>query len=651
MNKRIQLPLILFVCAAATLVFSCGGPEERDRPVSPVQIPIEPIEATPTPEMVLPPTPTPTPTPAPQTWENGWSVWNLEAVRGSGLAQRAKEFGATHIQIGGQALRVIEDLIFDAGRQEAVRDLAQQAEALGLKTLVWSRELNLGQGLFRFDPTDPYYAARQAAYRNVFQLIPELDGVVLNFADSPTKPWLVEPPLGVDAPAPAERTRFIIDMVYRVVARDFGKSVWIRVGDEPITEIEVIAEAVRRMNTPELGVIVSHSGWMNAQKEQLDWLLRSFSTQPVILEADAAESRLAGPRAIVSLAPQLSDHRSAWMNPAVKGVCGLVDGGGELVFGSPNEVNLNLLSGLAQGPNFRPGDAVEDWIVKRYGFQPGTREGSLLKSIYAKSWLVSKKICAVLMDTPFSFQWAVSGENAPQFDKQKLQFIEKDTLVELAQESYEAQTLLQNALNDLRQSPDIGSSQAFWDWEKRISDEYQLATLIMYAKQCYWGFQYWSRTHDEQEALLLEGHLRRLETIANSLQGSWSWNGETVDAQSVALFIQSIRSQFPRVLFGAQERKWNHIYEVSLRQISSTGFEISWKTEQPATGRCFVSNSYNTFGSALNAAMTPSTEHHAVLDGLQPGAQYWVKIEMKDLGGDTVRSGVFSIQLEAPDSV
>ncbi|MBZ0258937.1 hypothetical protein K8I31_22940, partial [bacterium] len=285
-----KIALSIIVAGLFILWSSCGGTPERNTPIAPM--PQHTIDETPTPPVTIieepEPTQTPTPPPAPQPkYEFGFIVRHPSTLESTDWIDLAAKNHATHIQIGGDTIKAVEDLIFNTNLQNQVRQVARQAEQESLKVYVWSRELNLGDGLFRFDPTDPFYAARQAAYRNVLKQLPEIDGFVLQFADAQSPPWSAVADPTVAPLDPIQRIQIVINMVKSVVVDEMNKDLWIRVGDEGSQAVEWISSAIQTISSPKVGIILTQPRWLSDEYNQRAWIAQQFKGAKVMLESDA----------------------------------------------------------------------------------------------------------------------------------------------------------------------------------------------------------------------------------------------------------------------------------------------------------------------------------------------------------------------------
>ncbi|MBZ0255138.1 hypothetical protein K8I31_03705, partial [bacterium] len=170
--------------------------------------------------------------------------------------------------------------------------------------------------------------------------------------------------------------------------------------------------------------------------------------------------------------------------------------------------------------------------------------------------------------------------------------------------------------------------------EQGIKNQLEAVNILHYAKQCFWGYQLWKQTRNENEALMLEGHLRTLQSITGTMMQSYTINNEIIDAGTILTFISNIRTNFPRVLFGAHERTWNKIRNVQIRQSAMDAIEVLWETQEPSIGKCYITSiKPPSWDKTAETSLFPETQHRVVLNGLQSGEIYAITISIQQENG------------------
>lgn len=596
-------------------------------------------------------------------FELGWLVAAPEYLSASDLVTSAVEHNVTHVQIGGTVLQAIDDLILDANKGEFVRQLARQLDARGIDTLVWSRELHLESKTFRYLATDPLVAARQAAYRTALQTIPEIDGVVLSFDGAWLEPWNSQAPAGfAHIPVP-DRIRFIIEMVKPVIVDEMGKRLYIFVNASRLDAIDWIAEAVNAYPVDSFPLIFPLNLPYGAMVGPLNPYLNELAARPRLILCDLAGGAFGGPRFVVSLGGELGRYIRDMERENWRGIATPVHLAAGSVYNSLNTINLLTLTQLAQNPNVVPVVPWSDWIQRTYGAAPMTREGQTLRRIYELSYTWACKMAYVKQFFPFADQgdlptvdqlrqrlterWGDRLGQGYQYIYRDLREPKKQTLLDITQEAYEALSGLEQAIQELENIRDHLHPMEYEDLNRRLTHQRRMAEALFYAKQTFWGLDWWRRTKDEDEALCMEANLQRLERLAVEWEQHTGGQRLPGDPTRIREWVSAIRREFPRVLFGARERNWNKIQNVIIRQTGPSSAEVQWTSAWPSTSRIFVTTRLPIFDRMQPVSEFSATRHQIPLDHLQPGEWYYIKLQCIFEKGEVTNSGEFRFQLEA----
>ncbi|MFB3786045.1 MAG: fibronectin type III domain-containing protein [bacterium] len=596
-------------------------------------------------------------------FEVGWLVGSRDRFSAEDLLGAAAEGQVTQVQVGGDVLQAVDDLILDSSQGDFVRQLARQLDAQGIDTLVWSRELHLESKNFRFLITDPLVAARQAAYRTALTAIPEIDGVVLSFDGALLEPWNAEIPSGFTNTAMPDRIRFIIDMVKPVIVDEMGKRLFLYVNASSLQAIDWITEALSAYPADSFTLVLPLNLPQGAMVGPVNPYLDELAARPRMILCDLAGGVFGGPRFLVSLGGELGRYNSGLGRENWRGMVTPVHLAAGAVYNSLNAVNLLALAELARNPETIPAVPWTDWIQRTYGAAPMTREGQTLRKIYESSYLWACKLAFVKQcflfadqgDLPLPGQvnrrlaekWEQRLGQGYQYACRELRAPRKQTLLDITQEAYEAMNGLEQALQDLENIRNNLHPMEYEDLNRRLVHERRMAEVMYYAKQTYWGLQLWESTKDEDEALCLEANLQRLERLADEIERNYGGEVRPGDPGRIREWVSVIRHSFPRVLFGARERNWNKIQNVVIRQTGPSGAEVQWTSAWPSTSRIFVTTQLPVYDRMQPVSEFAATRHQIPLENLQPGVWYYIKIQCTSEKGEVTNSGEFRVQLEA----
>lgn len=599
-------------------------------------------------------------TPPPSSdFQNAWLISSVAGLSIDDLLVKAQEYGATQFHLGGDILQAVDDLVLNVEKRNSVQRIAQQVKSKNIETFVWSHEIHLDGRTFLFDREAPLIVARQAAYRKALQLIPELDGVVLTFSRALLPLWDAAVPEGyVQIPVP-ERIRFLIDMIRPVVVDELGKRLYISLdGDNP-QQTESIAQVVSDYNDDSLiAILPSQNNAMNSSG--LAPLLERLSGKPHLIGLDLTAG--GGNPMLAGLGDIISRWKSLRSQGSVLGVITEIYGKNGSMLNSPNEITLFAFSKIGQDTPLDLRALQAEWIQKRYGLLPMTREASVLINIINRSAAIHSKIetigntilFAVNGDLPDSDSWTLqdirskSGSLTPEEDYLYRRLIDPDkqVLIDLQQESFEAVELADQSLAELESMRLQLNNLDYSDFLQRLQDQRLMAEIFLYGKQSIWGFALWKKTQDEDEALCLEDHLQKLSKLAESLEQGARFGRRPGDPIRIRKWVERIRREFPRVILGWRERSWNQIKGIVIQQTGPTNVEIRWNTAQPATSNLFITSQLPVFDQMTTASTFPVTEHKANLSNLEAGKTYFIKIQANSTDNQVTNSGLFSFELE-----
>jgi hypothetical protein len=601
--------------------------------------------------------------PAPPIGPNGWVITSFDPAEIYSILQAAPKFGVSHIQLGGTIVQSIDDIILNPQKREFARDVATQLDEQGINTYVWSRELNLEGTTFRFHWNTPLVSARQAAYRYALQEVPQIDGVVLSFSDALLQPWDATIPSGYPQLGPAERFRFVIDMVKAVVVDEFKKKLILRFDVESVEQKIWLAQALDQYPVESMDVIVPVPILRNWSQSAFQTVENSLARHHNYLEFDMLGEGVASPSMLYCLVDEIHGLYSELMGMNVLGGVGIVQGNGFSILDTPNEANVFALYHTFRGKPILAEQIWDGWVQRRYGIFPTSKEGQIVKTILKDSVDIQRKIylsngmlipveegdLPVLPDTlALNLPKDRSGllQDSYMHLAGKLQNPDEQMLVDLAQESHEV--IESNRILKERLSTVIGSlrPEDFDQISRVLTLQDFAARTCMYIKQCYLGHRVWQSTKSETEAIYLEGHLQALESLADRIQIELGEENAAVSAAQIRDFVSDIRSSFPRLLYGEKLRSWNRIYDIHVYQTSAQAVEIRWKTDLPSTTTIFSTFELPIFDLVIPVSDFPLKEHRALLEGLDPKKEYVFRIQCTDNSGKAVNSGFIPFQLE-----
>ena len=252
---------------------------------------------------------------------------------------------------------------------------------------------NGGQDFYLPVKPRPMVAARQAAYRYALKDNPQIDGVVLSFSGAMLNPWDVQVPEGYPNLSPAERIRFIIDMVKGVVVGEFQKKLLIRFDAKTADQKKWLAEALDQYPVEaNLQVIVPVPLFASYEMNSLDEFSQSLTRHKVFIEYDLLSDKFGGSNLLCALPDLMYYKTQKYLGMNLLGGVGLVQGKSGSIVNSPNEINAFALFHIFKGKPILPDQLWTGWLERRYGVYSSTREGDTLKHILQSSADIRKKM-------------------------------------------------------------------------------------------------------------------------------------------------------------------------------------------------------------------------------------------------------------------
>ncbi len=567
----------------------------------------------------------------------GWIITQADKTT-SDWVEQMENFQINHVQIGGGLYETIDDLIFEGEERDRVQSLIQQFAEKEAEIYLWSRELSIDSPRFRFHPQDPKLVARKSAYRSVLEQFPQVEGIVLTFAGASVPPWEAEHP-DSRIMSQKEKIAFVIQSIKELVVDELGKRLWVRTQVDSRAVESLVASVADSMEGDDIG-------WVVPFREAETWRTR-LDEFAVMIEMSPGEVTTRPTSQEWERFSQLRDEET------IDGVALFIQSSPETPEEAIQAFDVYVFSQWMNHPHKSREELLQQWISEQYGWLPTSWEGYSMQRILRTLQKTREEMRLVKgvydfseegesLDDPLSADlFEDSGENT-RFDRleEELEEPSKQTLVDLAQESVEVIEELDQAIELLgRLKQDLRSGD-YDELRARLEHQRQMALVFHYAKQCYWGYLFWKKLWDEEEALHLEAHLQQMEQLADEWEESQETFHLVEETERIRSFVDSIREEFPRVILGEKEREWNRIYDVVVNQTGPNSLEIKWKTEQVSTSRVFITEKLPIFTRFETALEYPDTEHQCVIRDLKPGRRYCFKLQTITEDGEVTNSKV-----------
>jgi hypothetical protein len=340
---------------------------------------------------------------------HGWILLDSDpaAVEASILA--AAKYGVNHVQLSHGLMMNVEDILGEE-KQERIDtlnlgiDLAHQH---GMKAYVWTHEWSDTGIEICYEPGDDAWDKRADAYRQMMELLPDLDGVILMFGSAPMPPWFTlcmcdwckegwgENPLL--APPPAKKLELLAQAVGDVVVTEQGKELFVRTFVHEPAEIAWHSEGLAGVSgIPFTGM---HKGPVQ------DWqpynphhpCIGNIGDHPSVLELDLA-GEYYGLSELPFASPEYYWYRlnHSWLNKGIGAVL-RVQRGGHHALGTPNEVNMLAVARLVEDRDTTFKAIWNEFVETHYGADAVTSDCLAgLDTVLARTFPIRRKSHYVL---------------------------------------------------------------------------------------------------------------------------------------------------------------------------------------------------------------------------------------------------------------
>lgn len=322
-----------------------------------------------------------------------WQFQDLDLDHLRRTLPKAGASGMTRIQLSHAIVMAAEELWQGKDHERrltVVKEAIRLAHNQGMKVDMWTHELSgVPDEQFR-DPatgrpalTPELWEWVEAKYEKLFKLLPDLDGLVLTFAE--TAHALHKEDVVSDQ-TPSQRVAEMIKVIHDVCARH-DKLLIIRTFVHHPDELERVHGAVKAV-----AGTIGDSGHLVVMSKCVphDWtpyypfnpVLGDVAGLPQIVEIDLGQEYTGQsevPHCEVRYVKSVLDHARA---KGVIGAVARVERYNRHAVGTPNEVNIHAFNRLLQDPNLSAEALWQDWTTRRYGKEAAPHVARALKRSY-----------------------------------------------------------------------------------------------------------------------------------------------------------------------------------------------------------------------------------------------------------------------------
>ncbi|MBC7807967.1 MAG: hypothetical protein H7145_17700 [Akkermansiaceae bacterium] len=326
----------------------------------------------------------------------GWLVHEPDGEYLNRVLDAAPAYRVNHLEFSHDIVMQAEDVGDDPERARLVESVAKRAKAQGIRSYIWTHEINTADKTAALDPESgagrAFWEKRREAYRKAFRACPSLSGVVLMFGSSPLEIWDRPSTPGVgdgwQRKTMTERVRFVTQLVQDVVGGELKRELFVRDFNHGPAQLASITAALR--DWPDITVI--------SKAEPQDFQpfyphsvsVGAFGKTPQIIEMDLCGEYWGQSLFPVSLAEYVPYRLKYAAAKGTVGGVGRIDRFENQVLGTPSEVNLFVWERALADPTVRVEALYAEWGERRYGLRKGSPESEQLAAILARTLPIAK---------------------------------------------------------------------------------------------------------------------------------------------------------------------------------------------------------------------------------------------------------------------
>ncbi len=305
----------------------------------------------------------------------GWNILSSNKHEDLKAINAAATYGVNHLQLSHKIINNLNDLR-DPQKRRLVNSLVDTAHKRGIKeVVVWDHALYKpdyypdkfklkGSGKLNLD-NPKLWGWIKRDYRNMLELAPGVDGVVLTFIETGTR---IEDQYSEKLKTSSEKQAALIDSLASVIIDKLHLKLYIRTFVYNKIELKSILKSIELIKNP--GVIVM------CKETPHDFFITHPVSQwvqniklPVIIEFDCAHE-FSGQSVVASIFPGIHFNRWEYYKslPNVIGFSIRTDRFGTTsIIGRPSEINLFAIHSLTNDTSINMETVYNEFITRKYG--------------------------------------------------------------------------------------------------------------------------------------------------------------------------------------------------------------------------------------------------------------------------------------------
>lgn len=466
---------------------------------------------------------------------NGWILLDNNKQAVLDAIDLAHQYGVNHIQFSHGLIMDIDDLFGDppTASADTLNAGINKAHGYGMKTYVWAHELPGNYLTVCYDPEDPAWEARKSLYRQAFDILPNLDGIILMYGSSGASPWYTfctcqwcfdnYPGIELESPPPDVKVQLVTERIGDTVVNELEKEMFVRTFVHAPNELTFHGEGLT--NTKGVEFTGMHKGpvqdWQPYNPHHAN--TGHIGNHPSVLELDVA-GEYYGRSILPWCAPGYYRYRLkyAWDNKGIGAVM-RISRGSDTAIGTPNEVNIKAVTDLMQNMEKPLENVWDEFISDKYGLDIDDESQAILKQILKNTFPIRRKSHYVLgiwaldkgSDIPTSYTFSMLKDDRgymPHWDADwtdrwnKVDQPDENVVLEIWQEASEAVELAYASLQEIETLNTKLDETIYSDLHKRMLHQYYAARTWRAVKLFMWSKK-----------------AKSSDTVLNNLDGYMFW--------------------------------------------------------------------------------------------------------------------------------
>jgi hypothetical protein len=476
----------------------------------------------------------------------GWQFHDPNVDYVLSMIDRAPRYGVNHIQLSHDMVLQVNEVTASEEKQKGFNEIIDRAHRRGIETYVWSVEMSfvsdkfIRNGHVNLNHSEVWDWLGDC-YREFFEKIPEVDGIVVSFGDM-SYYHIYNNFEVISNVSKKERIKKIINIIYSV-CKEYSKKLILRdwaggsLAKDAIMAAPKDIIIMTKCTTGDWHTLAEHNPWIGIYKNRAQ-----------IIEFDLAGEKV-GRSWIPWCVPEYIKYRWKYdvKHESVIGAVGRIDVfdgvgariycvpyttptpvGVQHAYGTPNEINILAFSRVLENPDVDTEEIWKQWVTEKYGYKAYPLVASALKrSSGIANELFSKRSCVsrAWVLPRLAYLETVAEQEGILGPADIKYFIEEKNAIEELQKIHKPiEQMCGDAINDLKNAKNYLTQE---EYQELVTYFEKMLTFSDVWKQMYKTFiryKVLNRYPSGEQNKLLSMDLDALVELANHIEAKFGEN-------------------------------------------------------------------------------------------------------------------------------